>query len=143
MKKAIDLKNSFLLIVISLLTFPLFAQPGGGPGRRQMTEEDIKTRVERLSETLELSDKQEEQLLKYELDEFNSRQDMMENFNGDREAMRTYMMEMREKRDKEYAKILSEEQMTTWIELREERMKNRQQQSGKPDSTKRNRGRGR
>lgn len=142
MKTTLCNKKVLLLILTSFSSFSLFAQPGGSSGPRQLTEDDIKIRVERLAETLELTEKQEEQLLKYELDEFNSRQDMFAHYSGDREAMRAYRMNMREKRDEVYATILTEKQMAEWVALREERM-NARQQKANSDSTKRNRGRGR
>jgi periplasmic protein CpxP/Spy len=119
------------------------AQQGRGPGR-QFTEEDIIKRVERLSETLDLSEEQEAQLLKIELKDFNSRQDMRGQFQGDREAMRAKMQERRAEKEKKYAEILTKEQMTKWEELREQRRRDFQNKNQiATDSTRKPRGRSR
>lgn len=140
------IKNFYFALIVLLpisISGNLIAQQGPGPGRT-FSEDDIIERVERLAETLEMTEKQEAQILKIELDEFNKRQNMRGQFQGDREAMRAYMQEARAKKDKKYAEILTEEQMTKWIELREQRrQKHQQQQKNNSDTTRKNRGRSR
>jgi Spy/CpxP family protein refolding chaperone len=120
-----------------------------------MTEEDIKERVETTSKTLELSDKQHEQVLKYELDFYNKMQierQKMQNSGGqfDREEMRSKMMEIRDERNAKYEEILTPGQYVKFTELQEQRRsemrQQREEQQGNPDgqpSERPARGRGR
>jgi hypothetical protein len=124
-------------------------RPGGGRGF-QMTEEDIKERVETTSKTLELSDKQHEQVLKYELDFYNKMQierQKMQNSGGqfDREEMRNKMMKIRDERNAKYEEILSPDQYKKFTEIQEQRRSEMRQQreSGGEPAERPARGRGR
>jgi Spy/CpxP family protein refolding chaperone len=140
-------QTGLIISVLSLMftSIPLMAQPGQGqgpgPGRGfQMTEEDIRTRVDNLSETLSLSEQQHEQILDYELDLYNKMQiefqKMRSNPDGppDREAMRANMQKIREERDQKYAEVLTGEQMEKFQQIQEQRRSEmrRQYQEGNP-----------
>ena len=155
MKRIIIMKTSVLMILLSLFMMPLLAQPPGGgqgrgqgPGRGQMTEEDIKERIDNLAETLECTDQQKEKLLEYEI-AWNrkmqtERAKIQSSGNFDREAFRARMQEQRELRDEKYKEILTDAQMIRYNKLREERMQQRQSQregQGDGQSSQRQRGR--
>ena len=82
------MKTATLLVLLVTCSIPTFAQPGGGQGgRRQMTEEDVKERVQRTADSLNLTDQQEKKVLEFELEFFKKNQKMRENFDfetGDR-----------------------------------------------------------
>jgi len=92
MKNFINMKTATLLVLLAICSIPTFAQPGSGQGgRRQMTEDDVKERVSRTADSLDLTDAQEKQVLEFELEFFKENQKVFENFDfetGDREAMR-------------------------------------------------------
>ena len=137
-------------IALLLLAIQVSAQrPGGGRGF-QMTEDDIKERVESTSKTLELSDDQHEKILKYELDFYNKMQierQKMQNSGGqfDREEMREKMMKIRDERNAKYEEILSPDQYKKFTEIQEQRRSEMRQQreSGGQPSERPARGRGR
>lgn len=133
-----------------LLVLNLSAQ--GGPGRGfQMTEEDIKERVENTAETLKLNDEQHKKALVVEMDFYNKMQierQKMRNAGGpptDREAMRAKMMEMRDERNAQYEEILSPDQYKQFIDMQEQRMREmrEQRESGESGEDREARGRGR
>jgi hypothetical protein len=113
----------------------------GGPGRGfQMTEEDIKERVESTAKTLKMDDDQHKKALAVEMDFYNKmqieRQKMM-NAGGppaDREAMRNKMMQMRDERNAAYKNILSTDQYDQFIEMQEQRMREMREQRQQMDS---------
>ena len=158
----INLKVASLMILLALFMLPLFAQerPGEGHGQGQghgqwggqMSEENVKQRVDNLAETLECTDQQKEKILAYELDWYRKmqteRQKMMDG-GGDREAMQAKMQEQRKLKDEKYAEVLTEAQMKKYNQLMEERMQQRQaqrqgQEQGQGDgqNSQRQRGRG-
>jgi hypothetical protein len=140
MKMKMNLKLVGLTLMMGLLTLQLSAQGGqrpggrpGGPGRGfQMSEEDVKRRVNDLSENLKLSEDQHKKILDYELEFYTKMQVEREKIRNsgefDREAMRDRMMKVREERDKKYEEVLSPSQMEKYRELREQRMNQRRQQ---------------
>ena len=145
------MKLTTLMILLSFTIIPLLAQqrgPGQGQGkgpRGPLTEEDVKERVNRLAETLELSDDQKQKVLDYELENRKTMQEKRKANQGDREAMRAVMMEQRELRDSKYAEILNDDQMAKYKEIQEKRAQQRQQRQGKKgdgdDGERRQRGR--
>ena len=155
MKKTFNFKTMALAILVSLFALNTSAQGMGGQGRGfQMTEDDIKERVENTAETLKLTEEQHKKILVVEMDFYNKmqieRQKMM-NAGGppaDRTAMREKMMKMRDDRNAQYEELLTKEQYTKFIEMQEQRrseMREQQQQSN-PDgegAERPERGRGR
>jgi hypothetical protein len=155
MKRAVNIKMMGLAILISLFGMNILAQ--GGPGRGfQMTEEDIKERVDNTAQTLKMDDNQSKKALAVEMDFYNKmqieRQKMM-NAGGpptDREAMREKMMKMRDERNAQYKDILTEEQYKKFIDIQEQRQREMREQrqqsnpgSGESDEERPERGRGR
>ena len=154
MKKALKFRIPGLAVLGMFFVLHVSAQ--GGPGRGfQMTEEDIKERVESSAKTLNMNDEQHKKALAVEMDFYNKmqieRQKMM-NAGGppdDREAMRAKMMEMRDQRNARYEEILTPEQYKQFIDMQEQRMREmreqRQQmnQDGEGSQERPARGRGR
>jgi len=164
MKNLLKLRILAGIIGLMICTFPLYSQQGQGQGqgqdrgqgfRGQMSEEDIKERVENTATTLELTEEQKKKVLKVELDFYNKRQSMRSNTGGrpseaEMATMRASMQEARQKVDDEYAKVLTEAQMAKYNKLMEERRQRMQERGGPPrdrsqpqDTTRAQRGRGR
>ena len=157
MKRAVNFKTIGLALLVSLFALNISAQGPGGPGRGfQMTEEDIKERVDNTAQTLKLNDEQHKKVLAIEMDFANKMQiefQKMRNAGGpptDREAMREKMMKMRDERNAEYEAILTPEQYKQFIDLQEQRMREmrEQRQQSRPegeegDTARSERGRGR
>jgi len=105
-----------------------------------MSEEDVKRRVNDLSENLKLSDDQHKKILDYELEFYTKmqveREKMRNSGEFDRDAMRERMIKVREERDKKYEEVLSPAQMEKYRELREQRMNQRRQQFQESDPQK-------
>lgn len=142
--------------IMLLFVLQLSAQgPGGGRGF-QMTEEDIKERVETTAKSLELSEDQHKKVLTYELEFYNKQQiefQKMRNSGGqfDREEMREKMMKIRDERNAKYEELLTPEQYVKFTEIQEQRRsemrQQREQQQQNPDNQpaerpERGRGRG-
>jgi hypothetical protein len=148
--KTMYLRLFGLAAVISLFMIQLPGQdrprpgagPGGGPGRGfQLTEEDIRERVDNLAETLEFSEDQHKKIMQFELEFYNKmqveRQKMRNNADGNfnREVWRETMRKNREERDKRYKEVLTPAQLDRFNEIREQRRSEmrRQYQEGSPD----------
>jgi len=154
MKRVVIIKTMSLAFLLSLFALNISAQ---GPGRGfQMTEDDIKERVNNTAQTLKLNDDQHKKALAVEMDFYNKMQierQKMRNSGApptDREAMRAKMMKMRDERNAEYETILTPDQYKQFIKLQEQRrseMREQRQQSnpdGEGGTTERSeRGRGR
>jgi len=154
MKRVVNFKTIGLVLLVSLFVLNISAQ---GPGRGfQMTEEDIKERVDNTAQTLKLNDEQHKKALAVEMDFYNKmqieRQKMMSAGGPptDREAMREKMMKMRDDRNAAYEKVLTPEQYKQFIDLQEQRMREmrEQRQQSRPegeegDGERSERGRGR
>jgi Spy/CpxP family protein refolding chaperone len=159
MKRVVNLKTIGLALLVSLFALNISAQ---GPGRGfQMTEDDIKERVDNTAQTLKLNDDQHKKVLTVEMDFYNKMQiefQKMRNAGGspaegDREAMRAKMMKMRDERNAEYEAILTPDQYKKFIDMQEQRMREMrdmrdQQRQSNPDgeggdTVRSERGRGR
>jgi hypothetical protein len=125
-----------------VFTLQLSAQdPGGGQGRQggpgrgpEMTEEDIKERVDNLAETLEMSEDQHKKILAVDMEFYNKMQierQKMRNDGGpppDREVMQAKMRVMRDERNQKYEDVLTPEQYNKFIEIQEQRREQMRQQ---------------
>ena len=158
MKKVQKFRILGLALICSFWILNISAQ--GGPGRGfQMTEEDIKERVENTAKTLNMSEDQHKKALAVEMDFYNKmqieRQKMMNaggppSSQSDREAMRAKMMKMRDDRNAEYEKILTSEQYKQFTDMQEQRMREMREQrqrmnqgeEGSEERPARGRGRG-
>ena len=142
MKNTINFRISAVLMLLSFFSIPLFAQPGPGQGpRRPMTEDDVRARVENLSDSLQMTPAQEKQILDFELDFHRKMQAERERAAGDREAMRSFMMEQRDKRNARYAEVLTPEQMKKYNEMMDRRRQQFQQRREQGAGGDRGRGR--
>jgi Spy/CpxP family protein refolding chaperone len=142
MKSKLNFRIAAALMLFAFFSFPLCAQPGPGQGpRRPMTEDDVKARVERLADTLQLNPAQEKQIMEYELEFYKKMQAERERAGGDREAMRAFMMDQREKRDAKYAEVLTPEQLKKYNAMMEQRRQQYQQRQGQGPEGERGRGR--
>jgi len=139
MKKATTFKSIGLTLLVSLFALNIAAQ---GPGRGfQMTEEDIKARVDNTAQSLKLNDDQHKKVLAVEMDFSNKMQiefQKMRNAGGpptDREAMREKMMKMRDERNAAYEAVLTTDQYKQFIDMQEQRMREmrEQRQQSTPD----------
>jgi len=149
MSKTMNFRSALLLMVIALVGMPLFAQPGRGPGqgqRPQMSEQDLRDRLARTADTLNLTEKQKKEILEFELEFYKTMQKERENFNpetGDREAMRATMMKLRDERDAKYKKVLTAEQFEKYTRIEEGRRSQMRQRQGQGQGTEGEQGRGR
>ncbi len=142
-----------MVALMAIFTVPSMSQQrpgmgqGQGPGRGQgwqWSEDNVKERVERLSQSLELSEEQHNKVLEFELESYKKNQVNMQKYRDDRVKMREIMTEQRELRDKKYKEILTEEQYNTFKANQQERMRNRPADPQRPAGTERpDRGRGR
>lgn len=142
--------------IMLLFVIQLSAQGPGGGRRFQMTEDDIKERVESTAKSLELSEDQHKKVLSYELEFYNKQQiefQKMQNSGGqfDREEMRAKMTKVMEERNAKYEEVLTPDQYKKFTEIQEQRRsemrQQREQQQQNPDSQpaerpERGRGRG-
>ena len=143
-------KATFCMVFALFSVIPLFGQRGTGqvPGRVQgrpgMSEENVKTRVDRLAENLEMNEEQHKEILDYELEQFKQNQVERQRLMGDREAMRDYMMKQREERDEKYKEVLTDEQWNKYQDVREQRRRDNQnrQRPGNDARNRQPRGRG-
>jgi Spy/CpxP family protein refolding chaperone len=157
MKKKLNIKTAAILLVVTMFTIPMYAQPGRGqrpgqgPGQgqgMQFSEESMKERISNLADTLKLSDQQEKQILDSELKFARTMQSQRENFDfasGDRDAFRAKMTTLREERDAQYKEVLNTEQYAKYSKMMEGRrsqMRERPQREGE-EQERSSRGRGR
>ncbi|MCP4313522.1 MAG: hypothetical protein GY790_19890 [Bacteroidetes bacterium] len=144
MKTVFNIKMAGAALLFSLFSMSIYAQPGG-PGRgQQMTEEDVKERVERTAKTLGLNDEQHKKILAIDMDFYNKmqveRQKMrnMERTEENRNAMREKMTKMNDERNKQYENVLTPEQYNKYLEIQEQRrnemhQQRQQRQQSNPD----------
>ncbi|MCL7973216.1 MAG: hypothetical protein M8835_01495 [marine benthic group bacterium] len=111
-----------LLAILSLVitSTPSSAQQGGPGGRRMSSPRD---RLAQLTEQLDLSDAQVDQMRPIIEEQTKKQQKIFEEGSGDREKMRGEMMKLMQETDERYAEILTEEQMTRYREMRQQRMR--------------------
>jgi Spy/CpxP family protein refolding chaperone len=107
------------LLALGLAATPAFAQQGPG-GRRMLSPDE---RLAQLTEQLELTDEQSEQMKPIIEEQSRKQQEVFENAGGDRATMRAEMMKLMEETDELYAEVLTEEQMNRYREMRSERMR--------------------
>jgi protein CpxP len=147
MKRMINLKAATMLMLLAFLTLPIFAQQGRGQGR-QMSEQDIKDNVANLADTLNLTEKQEKEILEYDLKFYQTMQKERQNFDpetSDRDAMRARMIEVRDERDAKYKEVLTKEQFEKYTKITEARRAQMRERRGQGQGSdgEQSRGRGR
>lgn len=149
MKTLINLKALAIIAIMAITAFPTFAQGGQRPGGgqrpdggqrpeggqwqgRQMTEDDVKERVKRQSQALELTTEQEKKITDFEVEQYKKMQIERQKNQGDWEKMRENMKTQRELRDKKYEEVLTPDQYKKYTQQQEERrqqMEQRRQQN--------------
>jgi Spy/CpxP family protein refolding chaperone len=147
MRNLVYLKAIALGAFLLAASVPAIAQPGPGQGgRRQFTEEDVRQRVGRMADSLDMTTGQKEKILDIELTYFKKNQEMREKFDpetADREAMREFMMKQREERMDKYADVLTPEQMEKYTQMMQRMRQNmRRRMEEQPEDRGRGRGRG-
>ena len=153
MKTVIRIKTVMLVVLLAVFAVPAIGQQrpgmgqGQGPGRGQnwqWTEDNVKQRVNRLSQALDLTEEQEKKVLEFELEQYKKNSVEMQKHRGDREKMREIMTNQRELRDKKFGEVLTEEQYKTYKQNQQDRMQNRRpQERPQQQGTRSDRGRGR
>jgi Spy/CpxP family protein refolding chaperone len=155
MRNLLNIRTAALLAFMALVAIPATGQQrpapgqGQGPGRgqgqgREWTEDDVKQRVKRQAQALDLTKEQETKVLDFEMELYKTNQVDMQKYRGDREKMREHMTKQREQRDKKYKEILDEEQYNKYKQNQQDRMQNRNPQNReRPQGARPDRGRGR
>ena len=113
------LKSFVALFALVLASTPALAQQGQG-GRRMLGADE---RLAQMTEQLDLTDEQVKQMKPIVEEQTKKQEAIFENASGDRETMRAEMMKLMEETDKQYAEVLTEEQMNTYREMRQQRMR--------------------
>lgn len=119
-------KLVFTIAVMFVLAMAVnsYAQMGGNPqDRLKKTLEDFKTR-------LKLTDAQFGKVDTIMTDQMNQQIKLRENAGGDRQAIMSAMMELREKTNKKIEAVLTDEQKIEWKKMLEERAAQRQRPQG-------------
>ena len=101
---------------------PALAQQG--QGGRQMLDAD--ERLASLTERLDLTDEQVEQLKPIVEEQTKKQEELFQNAGGDRERMRAEMIELQDETMKQYAEVLTEEQMDQYREMWRRRLRQAQ-----------------
>ncbi|MBK5096831.1 MAG: Spy/CpxP family protein refolding chaperone [Gemmatimonadetes bacterium] len=107
------------LFALGLAATPVLAQQGPG-GRRMLSPDE---RLAQLTEQLDLTDEQATQMKPIIEEQSKKQQELFQNAGGDRATMRAEMTKLMEDTDKQYAEVLTEEQMNKYREMRQERMR--------------------
>jgi Spy/CpxP family protein refolding chaperone len=107
------------LFALGLASTPALAQQGPG-GRRMLSSDE---RLAQLTEQLDLTDEQVKQMKPIIDEQTKNQQELFQNSGDDRETMRAEMMKLMEETDRQYSEILTEEQMTKYREMRQQRMR--------------------
>ena len=134
MKRIKNYRIIGFVLLSSLFLLNIAAQ---GPGRgQQITEEDIKERVEKTAEALDLTGDQHKKILAIDMDFYNKmqieRQKMRnaERTEETRDVMREKMRKMRDERNEQYEKVLTPDQYKQFLKMQEQRRNEMQQQHG-------------
>lgn len=116
-----------LLLTGAMLLVGVFAaqaQPGGFPGGQMPDAEQIaKMRADQMKESVKLTDKQYQDVVKVFKAEMEEMQKMFEGggaMGGDFEQMRKDMEKRQEEQNKQLKAILTEDQFKTWQKQQEE-----------------------
>ena len=120
-------------MMISLIGFGQGGQSGqgGGQGRRDFNPEDMaKKSTEAMKERLELTEVQFTKVEKINLTAANKMKDTFDNAMGDRDAMRSAMMKVNEKTNKELKAVLTEIQWEEYEVMQKERREQMRRRTG-------------
>lgn len=115
------IRASIALIILGVTVAPAFAQQGPPPGGRRMLDAD--QRLTQLTDALDLTDEQVEDMKPIVEEQTRKQKELFESAGADRAAMREAMMQLMEETDAAYAEVLTEDQMTKYREMRQQRMR--------------------
>ena len=107
------------LFAIGLSATPALAQQGSG-GRQMLSPDE---RLAQLTEQLDLTDEQAEQMKPIIEEQTKKQQELFQNAGGDRETMRAEMMKLRDETEELYSEVLTEDQMKKYQEMVQQRMR--------------------
>ena len=126
-------KVLFILgILLSVVSISKAQQgPGGGGFQRRSPEEMVKMQMERLPQNLNLNEDQKAKISAIYLSQAKSRDSLFTSMaqGGDRQAMRSKMMEMNAASDKKVLVLLTDDQQKIYNQYIQERQ-NRMRQGG-------------
>ncbi len=124
-RRRIWLSGLIGLALVTIVAAPAEAQQG-----KRQRGMDPEARMERLKESLELTDEQVAALEPIFAAHDQKRRELFESRSAERQAMREQMNALRLEMDEDIGEILTEEQMKTYVEQREE-MRQRFRQEGR------------
>ncbi len=123
----------FTLPVIALLMFTInvFAQQGGGQGRRNMDPKEMAERqTNQMNESLSLTADQLPKIEVLNLKYAEKMKVIRDDADGDRESMRSVMMPLMKEKDVKLKEILTADQWTKLEEFRKEARENGRRRRG-------------
>jgi hypothetical protein len=124
--------KKFRLFYLTLLVMVL-AYSGSvaqSRGSRTMDSTQVQERVRELTQVLSLSDNQQAAILQLEYGRMQAQRDLFNQHMGDREGMRSAMLEYRAKYQQTMESLLDEEQVKKFREYRDEQVQNWRQGRG-------------
>jgi Spy/CpxP family protein refolding chaperone len=124
-RRRIWLSGLIGLALVAIVAAPAEAQQG-----KRQRGMDPEARMEKLKESLELTDEQIAALEPIFAAHDQKRRELFESRSAERQAMREQMNALRLEMDEDIGEILTEEQMKTYVEQREE-MRQRFRQEGR------------
>ncbi len=124
-RRRIWLSGLIGLALVTIVAAPAEAQQG-----KRQRGMDPEARMEKLKESLELTDEQVAALDPIFAAHDQKRRELFESRSAERQAMREQMNALRLEMDEDIGEILTEEQMKTYVEQREE-MRQRFRQEGR------------
>lgn len=110
------MRSGFRTLALGLFVISLMAGNAFSQGFRMSPEE----RVAQLTKQLSLTDEQKTQVLEIFKKSDESRRAAFEKSDGDRDAMRETMQQIRADADKKLKELLTEEQYAKYVKLRSE-----------------------
>ena len=116
----------FASLTLLMFALPAVAQPGGG-GRDMDPEARAEQQAKRMQQDLELSDEQYQEVKAINLMAAKDMQETRQNNEGDREAMRAAMQQIRTETEAQFQAILSPEQWTKFETMQAERQEERKE----------------
>ncbi len=125
--------KNILFSIFTILFVSMALTANAQPQHKEFNAEDMsKMQTERMKKELNLSDKQTTEVSAINLKYAQKMKEQRKNSSGDRESMREEMETMREERNAEFKKVLTEEQYEQMLKNEEEMRKNRGRGPGGP-----------
>jgi len=122
------MKKFFVLSIMLLATVSFaIAQQGQGQRQNQTPEERAKVETERLEKLLTLTAAQKTKIQAIELEISKERSTLMQNSQGNREAMRESLQKLSTKRDTKFKEVLTADQFKKYQADNEQRQRERGQ----------------